>query len=71
MDFSGAEGPGPGAYSPHVKPQTIIEHAHLAMEDKTQYDAKIPRYHERIVIDESKKVRDVKKSQGSVEVYTL
>ena len=57
MAFSGKDGPGPGEYEPYDANKTGIEHANMVDMPKTSFQSKLPRYHEIIVEQESKKVR--------------
>lgn len=57
MDFSGKDGPGPGEYEPDTRASAMkIEHANMRDVDKARFEARIPRYHEQVSLQEEKKV---------------
>ncbi|ESO83457.1 hypothetical protein LOTGIDRAFT_169322 [Lottia gigantea] len=55
-DFTGAlYGPGPGDYEPYPQTHTRVENSNIHDDDPKRYDARIPRYHESVAIEQDKK----------------
>lgn len=55
-DIPCQQGPGPGQYDPFKEPEVLMENTNIHEEDKSRFEARIPRYHESIPKDEEKKV---------------
>ncbi|KAK6187746.1 hypothetical protein SNE40_005703 [Patella caerulea] len=54
-DFHGKHGPGPGDYDPYIEPLVKAENTNLHEEETKRYDARIPRYHEVVTLEEEKR----------------
>ncbi|ELU09596.1 hypothetical protein CAPTEDRAFT_229364 [Capitella teleta] len=55
MHFVGKDGPGPGDYDPFKPSSAVVTNLNLQEEDRSKFEARIPRYHEVVVKDEEKK----------------
>jgi hypothetical protein len=56
MHFGGADGPGPADYEPFKPQGVVVTNLNITEEDKSRFEARIPRYHEAIEKEEEKKV---------------
>ncbi|XP_064618109.1 sperm-tail PG-rich repeat-containing protein 2-like [Liolophura sinensis] len=54
-DIPCQQGPGPGQYDPFKEPEVLVENTNIHEEDKSRFEARLPRYHESIPKDEEKK----------------